>query len=196
MIDNITYSPLYFCNSALLGLGSNGLASLDDNKLEANIAKQLYPLVLGALATRHRWRFLLKENLPLPLVITKNATWQNLYPDYQQYQLPANLLLLLTPLGDKNHDNIMADGILLSKRPAPRIDCLLQISEEFFPIYFAKLLVAFLMAEMALPITEDITRADFLIRKANQEFKEARAQDAALTAVKPITARFVLTEKR
>ncbi|MGI9461211.1 MAG: hypothetical protein ACR2NY_01365 [Alphaproteobacteria bacterium] len=196
MTDTITYSPLYFCNSALLALGTDELTNFDDTKLEAKIAKQLYPLVLDGLLTRHRWRFLLKENLSLLPIDEKNSIWQKHYPDYQQYQLPNQLLLLLSPIAGNNNDYIIADNILLSRAAKPTIDCLLKTTEEFFPVYFAKLLVSFLMAELALPITEDITRADFLIRKANREFKETKKEDALLTDNQPAKIHFILTENR
>ncbi|MDI9314432.1 MAG: hypothetical protein QM529_07160 [Hydrotalea sp.] len=196
MTDNIIYSQLYFCNSALLSLGSDSIASLDDNRLEAKIAKQLYPIVLGDLLTRHAWRFLIKNGVTLPAVATPIATWQTLYPKHNQYQLPDNFLMMLTPLGGTRNDYILADNILLSKNQQPVIDCLLKIDEQFFPIYFAKLLVDYLTAEMALPITEDISRAQFLLGKAANEYKNARAQDNGLTATAPIAARYPLIEKR
>ncbi|MCX8516001.1 MAG: hypothetical protein ORN57_03300 [Alphaproteobacteria bacterium] len=190
------YTMLNFCNSALLQLGGDGITSLSDDKLEAKLANQLYPLVRDNIMTAHPWRFLLKEKITLPLATSRNSDWQNLYPNHQQYQLPDNLLLLLSPTGGAQNDYMIAGNLLLSRQSGVTIRALLRTDETTFPPFFAKLLVDSLMAELALPITEDISRADFLQRRAAQQLSEAKKQDSKWQGRPNITARFLLLESR
>ena len=47
------------CNAALLKLGAEPIASLDDASVEADCAKRLYPFVRDGLLVAHPWSFTL-----------------------------------------------------------------------------------------------------------------------------------------
>jgi hypothetical protein len=154
-------SALALCSRALLKIGAQPIASLEEGTAEAEVAANLYPSVRDAALSAHPWSFATGQ-ASLPRLAAQP------HADYAHaFQLPAGFLRALSA-GDiayRIHEDKLHTYVF---RP----------DEADFPPFFASALVARLAAEFCIPLTESGSRAELLFRLADREMREARLVDS------------------
>ncbi len=168
-------SSIELCSSALLKLGADGISSFEDGSAEARVASRLYPLVRDTLLSAHPWSFATAQ-VELPRLAAEPIA------DFAYtYQLPRDFLRALSA-GEGGRGRGMVYQILnrqlYSDAPAVTLTYVFRPSEGDFPPYFAAALVARLAAEFCLPLTENSSRAERLMRLAEAELRLARLIDS------------------
>jgi hypothetical protein len=168
-------SALALCSRALLKIGAQPIASLDEGTAEAEVAANLYPAVRDALLSLHPWSFATAQ-ASLPRLAARPAA------DFANaFQLPAGFLRALSAgspgagrglsyrlLEDRLHCN--AEEVTLSYVFRPE--------ESAFPPFFAAALTTRLATEFCLPLTENNSRAQLLANQAETELRAARLADS------------------
>ena len=171
----MSLSALALCSRALLKIGAQPVASMEEGTAESEVAANLYPHIRDALLSAYPWSFATgQETLPR-LAARPIADFAN------AFQLPPGFLRALSAgqpdsgrgltyriLEDRLHTN--ADRVVLSYVFRP--------DESAFPAFFAAALVARLAAEFCLPLTENASRAEVLYRLSDQEMRIARQADS------------------
>jgi hypothetical protein len=168
-------SDIALCSRALLKIGAQPVASLEEGTAEAEVAANLYPGLRDALLASFPWSFATTQATLPRLAAAPVADW--LYA----FQMPADLLRVLSAgspylgsglayhvLGQHLHCN--AEQVTLSYIRRP--------DESAFPAFFAEALVARLAAEFCLPLTEDASRARLLFDLADSLLRSARNTDS------------------
>lgn len=185
-------TAIALCSRALLKIGAATIASFDEGTAESEVAANLYPAVRDALLSSHPWNFATGQ-VVLPRLVAEPVA------DYAHaYQLPADFLRALSA-GSSGR------GFGLSYRIAEsRLHCdseqvvltyVFRPDELAFPPFFDQTLIARLAAEFCIPLTESTTRAEFLYRLAEDEFRRAKLIDGQQDVPSAI-ASFPLVEVR
>ena len=167
-------SDISLCSKALIKLGAKSITSFNENTAEAQVANQLYTSVRDALLSSYPWRFATAQvNLAR---LTENPTADYAYA----YQLPNDFLRALSAgcgygkgLNYRIYQNTLqtnAENVTLTYLFLPK--------EENFPAFFDELLIAKLAAEFCLPLTENTSRTEFLIKQASNIFSQAKLIDS------------------
>lgn len=184
-------SALTLCSRALLRIGAQPVASLEEGTAEAEVAANLYPGARDALLAAHPWSFAtgqarLGRLAGVPVADHASA-----------FQLPPDLLRVLSAgsgrgrgLAYRIHERRLhadADAVTLTYVFRP--------DESAFPPHFASALVARLAAEFCVPLTEATSRAEMLHRLAEAEFRHARLVDGQQSTAMALEG-FPLVEAR
>ena len=168
-------SALALCTRALLKIGAQPIASLDEGTAEAEVAANLYAGTRDALLSGHPWSFATGQ-AALPRLATRPVV------DFRHaFQLPAGFLRALSAgipgsgrgltyrlLEDRLHCD--AEQVVLSYIFRP--------DESVFPAFFAAVLATRLAAEFCIPLTENTSRAQLLLAQAEAELRSARRIDS------------------
>ena len=168
-------TALELCSRALLRIGAQAIASMDEGTGEAEIASGLYAGTRDALISAHPWSFATGQASLPRLAAEPSADFQ------YAFQLPPNFLRALSAGGpglgrglnyrlfeDRLHCD--ADQVTLTYIFLPH--------ESSFPAFFAAALVARLSAEFCIPLTESSARAQILFSQAETELRAARRADS------------------
>ena len=185
-------SAIALCSRALLRIGATTIASFDEGTAESEVAVNLYPPLRDAVLSSHPWSF-----------ATAQATLPRLagepLADYSYaYQLPADFLRVLSagPAGrGQGLTYRISESRLLCNSDAVVLTYVFRPDESAFPPFFAQMLIARLTAEFCIPVTESTTRAQFLFRLAEDEFRRAKLIDAQ-QHTPPAISDFPLVEVR
>ncbi len=168
-------TALALCSRALLRLGAQPVASLDEGTAEAEVAANLYAPVRDALLSAHPWSFATGQSSLPRLAAVPQADMAH------AFQLPPGFLRALSAgSGGRgrgtpyrlHEDRLHADAEQVVLTYIFRAD------ESAFPPFFAHALVARLAAEFCLPLTESASRAEMLFRLAETELRGARQIDS------------------
>lgn len=171
----MSLSALVLCSRALLKIGAQPVASLDEGTAEAEVAANLYPAVRDALLSCHPWSFATAQAVLPRLVAVPHADMAH------AFQLPAGFLRALSAgegargrgLNYRIHeDRLHTDAASVTLTHIFRPD------ESVFPAFFATALVARLAAEFCIPLTESSSRTEMLYRLAEQELRAAKLADS------------------
>ncbi|MGG5887986.1 hypothetical protein ACLF3G_12680 [Falsiroseomonas sp. HC035] len=168
-------TALALCSRALLRLGAQPVASLDEGTAEAEVAANLYAPVRDTLISAHPWSFATGQTDLPRLSAVPHADMAH------AFQLPSGFLRALSAgAGGRgrgmpyriHEDRLHADS------PAVTLTYIFRPDESAFPPFFAQALVARLAAEFCLPLTESQSRAEMLFRLAESELRSARLVDS------------------
>lgn len=185
-------SAIALCSRALLKLGASTITSLSDGTAESEVCAHLYPPVRDALLSSYPWKFATGQVGLARLVAPPLA-------DYAMaFQLPPDFLRALSA-------GVAGQGFGLSYRIAEdRLHCdadevtltyIYRPGEVSFPPFFDQVLIARLAAEFCIPLTESTSRAEFLYRLSEDEYRRAKLIDAQQDVPSAITS-FPLVEVR
>jgi hypothetical protein len=168
-------SALALCTRALLKIGAQPIASLDEGTAEAEVAANLYPATRDALLSLYPWSFATGQ-VTLPRLAARPTA-----DFHHAFQLPPGFLRALSAgvpgsgrgltyrlFEDRLHCN--AEQVVLSYVFRPE--------EAMFPAFFAAALAARLAAEFCIPLTENTSRAQLLLTQAEAELRAARRADS------------------
>jgi hypothetical protein len=171
----MSLTALALCSRALLRIGAQPVASLDEGTAEAEVAANLYAPTRDALLSAHPWSFATGQASLPRLAARPQADLA------YAYQLPPGFLRALSAgTGDRgrgmpyrlHEDRLHADA------EAVVLTYIFRADESSFPPFFAQALVARLAAEFCLPLTESASRAELLFRLADSELRSARLIDS------------------
>ncbi len=160
---------------ALLKIGAQPIASLDEGTAEAEVAANLYPGLRDALLAAHPWSFATGQAGLPRLAATPVADFVH------AFQLPPGFLRALSA-GSPQRGRGLAYRI-----QEDRLHCdaeqvvltyIFRPEESAFPPHFAAALTARLAAEFCIPLTENTGRAQLLAQQAEAEFRAARRADS------------------
>jgi hypothetical protein len=150
------------CSDALILLGAKPISSFNDATDEANTSDRLYPDIRDALLTQYPWSFTLKKTQISRLITAPTSAWK------YQYQLPGDRLSSVrsvrasaSPNAPVYKDWEIQGDRLLTNLDAVFIDYQFQTPEFAMPPYFVQLLKYHLAWHLAMPITEQIDRAQY-----------------------------------
>lgn len=168
-------SALVLCSRALLKIGAQPIASLDEGTAEAEVAANLYPAARDTLLSAYPWSFATGQ-MELPrLLATPHADFAF------AYQLPADFLRVLSAGAEGRGSGLvyrLHESRLHTDAPRVTLTYLFRPAESEFPPFFAAALVTRLAAEFCIPLTESTSRAELLNRLAESEFRNARLTDS------------------
>lgn len=167
-------SAIALCSRALLKIGASTIASFEEGTAESEVAANLYPAIRDALLSSHPWNFATGQ-VTLPRLVAPPVA------DFAHaYQLPPDFLRALSA-------GVSGRGQGLVYRIAEnRVHCdseevvltyVFRPEELSFPPFFDQALIARLAAEFCIPLTESTTRAEFLYRLSEDEFRRAKLID-------------------
>jgi hypothetical protein len=185
-------SAIALCSRALLRIGANTIASFDEGTAESEVAANLYPCLRDAVLSSHPWSFATAQ------VTLPRLAGEPLADFACAYQLPADFLRVLSagPSGRGRGLTFRIGGSrLLCDADEVVLTYVYRPDESAFPPYFDQMLIARLTAEFCIPITESTTRAQFLFRLAEDEFRRAKLIDGQQHTPPAITD-FPLVEVR
>lgn len=169
-------TAISLCSRALLKLGANTIASFDEGTAEAEVAGNLYPGVRDALLSVHPWNFATGQATLARLTAVPVADFAN------AYQLPADYLRgLSVGVSERGRGEPyrIAERRLHTDAPPPCVlTYIFRPDEQTFPAFFADALVAQLAAEFCIPVTDNTSRAELMIRQAEAALRKARLADA------------------
>lgn len=150
---------------ALLLLGEASISSFDGTQA-AQTAGALYPSTRDAVLTCYPW-FATKATAQLArLAEAPAAQWS------YQFQLPSGFLRVLgawassAPGAPRLTDYDLGETKLLANQPDVYLEYQRRLDEAAWPPYLRKLMEYALAAELAMPITEQIGRAEYWQRQA------------------------------
>ena len=170
----MTLSALALCSRALLKIGAQPVASLDEGTAEAEVAANLYPALRDALLSVYPWSFATAQST-LPRLAARPAA------DFAHaFQLPPRFLRALSagsPGAGRGLVYRILEGRLHADAAQVTLTYIFRPDESGFPPFFAGALAARLAAEFCIPLTENASRAEVLFRQAEQELRTARLAD-------------------
>lgn len=171
------------CSRALLKIGARTIASFDEGTVEAEIAANLYPPIRDALISSHPWSFAIGQINLARLVAEPVADFAN------AFQLPTDFLRVVSAgEGGRGRGTVyrIAENRLHTNADAVVLTYVFRPDERSFPPFFDQALITLLAAEFCLPLTESTSRAEFLIKLADDEFRRAKLIDGQQAAPKAI----------
>ncbi len=163
------------CSRALIKIGAKPITSFMDGSAESEIANLLYGPARDAVLSSYAWSFATKQ-----IALTKLEAPP--VADYQYaYQLPNDFLRALSAgnggRGRGLNFRICRDTLQTNAEEVI-LTYIYRAAEEECPPYFDTAVIARLSAEFCIPLTENTSRADVIIKLAEQEFAKARQIDA------------------
>lgn len=171
----MSLTALALCSRALLRLGAQPIASLNEGTAEAEVAANLYPGLRDAVLSAHPWSFATGQATLARLAAAPVADFAT------AFQLPTGFLRALSA-GSAGRGRGMPyrihEGRLHADAQQVTLTYIFRADESAFPPFFAAALVARLAAEFCLPLTESSLRAQVLFRLAEQELRAARQVDS------------------
>lgn len=171
----MAFSALALCSRALLKIGAQPVASLEEGTAEAEVAANIYPGIRDALLSAHPWSFATGQ-ASLPRLTGVPVA------DYAHaYQLPAGFLRALSAGNGGRGRGVpyrLHEDRLHSDAEPIVLTYIFRPEESSFPPFFAAALVTRLAAEFCIPLTESSTRAELLFRLAESELRASRQADS------------------
>jgi hypothetical protein len=168
-------SALALCSRALLKIGAQPIASLDEGTAEAEVAANLYPAIRDALLSLHPWSFATAQTT-LPRLLARPAA------DFDHaFQLPADFLRALSagsPGAGRGLVYRILEDRLHCSAPQVTLSYVFRPAESAFPPFFAAALATRLAAEFCIPLTENTSRTQLLFAQAEQDLRAARLADS------------------
>jgi hypothetical protein len=150
------------CSSALNLLGESAISSFTDDTDAARICAQLYDNVKDSLIAMYPWNFSKKKVALARLTSTPVSRWR------YEYTMPTdrvgdafavypNANIGVMPVTDYD----VQAGKLLTDHPAIYLDYQYSPPESLMPAHFRQLLIYAMAFNLAVPVTEQDTKAAF-----------------------------------
>jgi hypothetical protein len=184
-----TFTDIEACNRALALFAGGSIQSFTDESsdLSATCAT-IYPMVRDACLTRRNWYFCKdKRQLALSIDHTPVNEWDN------AFVLPsARLSGPVAVFGDgadyPTHDYEIYGDYLCCDYDTVIIDYLKRPDEGEFPEWFNDWLVMETAAALAIPVADQVSKADGFAAEAERKFRNAKFRDSQHEPVKSMFA--------
>ncbi len=185
-------SAISLCSRALLKIGAGSISSFNDGTAEAEIAANLYSGIRDGLLSSYPWSFA-SAQVSLPRLEAEPVA------DFQYaFMLPVDFLRVISAgVAQKGHgiDYRIEERRLHCNHKSVMLSYIFSPKEENFPPFFDMALIARLAAEFCLPLTESTSRAELLLKIADDLFRQAKLIDAQ-QAIPRAIEHFPLLEAR
>jgi len=177
------------CSEALVLIGEAPIDTFEGSSVPQLVAQQRYGSVVRMLLSEHPWDFN-RRVATLAVDADATVTAQALGYDYG-FVLPTDCWWFAVPLvhGCETDDWEIAEGRLYL--PAGPSDVVIAkyhgtVDEALWPPKFRELVVYMLASEFAIPMAEDMQKADGMRTLAERFRREAKHQNANRSPAKPI----------
>jgi ethanolamine utilization microcompartment shell protein EutS len=164
-------SKIEMVNGALIELGAVILSSLTEDKLEVDVANEIYDEVYGDLLAKAPWRFAVKKADLSHLIAAPLNEWAD------QFDLPAQCVRVLGVYPRRTAYEIFGSTIC-ANATALAVDYVERVSESLLPPPFVRLMSIELAVRMCMSITNDAELKRLLQQDARMQFAAALAADA------------------
>ncbi len=171
-------TALELCSRALLRLGAQPIASMEEGTAEAEIAAGLYAGTRDAMLSSHPWSFATGQSTLPRLDAVPVADFAH------AFQLPAGFLRAIS--AGRGVPFRLFEDRLHTDAPQVVLTHIFRPDEASFPPFFAAALVARLAAEFCIPLTENTARTQLLSQQAEAELRAARRADSQQATVQAI----------
>lgn len=155
-------SGISICSDALIMLGAKPITSFSEATDEATTCDSLYPSVRDQTLAIYKWSFAIKKTQLARLITTPTNEFK------YEYQLPSDRID--SPLAVYNTASTNAYPIqgyriigskLLTNEEIIYIDYKYSVPESEMPVWFVQLLKYLMAWHLALPITEQVDKAQY-----------------------------------
>jgi len=179
----MTYSAINICSAALIKLGAHSISSFEEGTVEAEISSKMYPMTRDALLSSYPWSFAVYQTKLNRLNVEPIA-------DYKYaYALPNNFLRVISAgsgtRGAGIEYRILENRIHTNSEEAI-LTYIFRPEEENFPPFFYEALVSRLAAELCLPLTENVSVSQELLKRAESIVSAARLTDSQQATPKKV----------
>lgn len=171
-------NKLKLCSNASILIGGAPIQSFDEGSVEAIVADAIYEDVYENLLRHRPWTFCREYIINPPKVNAKSPM------GYKNIYLIPNTVLIVEDIGGAdfklklNQIHTNAENITVSAINKP--------DEAILPADFTLALTYLLAAEMAVPVTENTTKAEFYEKKAAVQVMRAVDNDLAQEPLLPL----------
>jgi hypothetical protein len=185
-------SAIDLSSKALLKIGANAISSFDEDSAEAEVADNLYATERDALLSAHPWTFATGQVNLQKLVSAPVADYDN------AFQLPNDFLRALSAGTDERGRGVafrLAERKLHTNANSVILTYIFRPDESAFPPFFDQAMIARLATAFCLPITENTSRTEAMLRISELEFTRGKLIDSQQSAA-PSFEDFSLIEVR
>ena len=163
------------CSRALIRLGAQPISSFDDGSAESEICGALYSQSRDALLSAYGWNF-----------ATAQIELQQMNEDpigefSHVFALPNDFLRAMTAGSGKvasGLDYRIMRGKLYTNATQVILTYIFRPDESEFPPFFDSVLISRMAAELCIPLTENTSRYETMMKMSETEFSRARQLDA------------------
>ena len=172
-------SDVALCARALVMIGVSPIASFAEETVEAEVAAMLYPALRDGMLAAYPWRFAARGKWLARLAPPDDEKGQ-LARDDRQFALPGDFIRLLSLESDAGQlpEFELRKGVIVCGAERAFLNYVGRMPEASLPVWFDMALMARLAAEFCLPLTESGSRAEYLQKRADTLFHQARLADA------------------
>lgn len=173
-------SDIALCARALVMIGAAPIVSFEDDTAEAEVAGMLYPAIRDGMLAAYPWRFAARGAWLARR--TGSGEGGDDAPDAGegQFVLPGDFIRLLSLESDGGAvaEFELVQGAVRCAADRAYLRYVGRLAEGAFPAFFDLALITRLAAEFCVPLTESTSRADYLFKRAEDQFRSARLADA------------------
>lgn len=183
-------SAVSICQQALVMIGAQPIASLDDDSTEGIACRTLYePTTTDELA-QYRWRFATGMEQITRLATAPATKWGAAYQLPPLCLVPSTVYVNGKPIDfDRYEDNIYCDA---AEADEVFLEGVYRVDEQFWPPFFERLIVYRMAAQLAHSVAGQVDTSDLLDRRSIRHAAMARNRDAqGRTATRIDTTRLI-----
>lgn len=173
-------SDIALCARALVMIGAAPIVSFEDDTAEAEVAGMLYPAIRDGMLAAYPWRFAARGAWLARR--TGSGEGGGDAPDAGEgrFVLPGDFIRLLSleTEGGAVPEFELVQGAVRCAADRAYLRYVGRMAEGAFPAFFDLALIMRLAAEFCVPLTESTSRAEYLFKRAEDQFRSARLADA------------------
>ena len=167
-------SDIALCARALVMIGAAPIVSFEDDSAEAEVAGMLYPVLRDGMLAAYPWRFAARGAWLARRESEDDASGAGMFV------LPGDFIRLLSleTEGRAVPEFELVQGAVICGADRAYLRYVGRMAEGAFPAFFDLALITRLAAEFCVPLTESTSRAEYLFKRAEDQFRSARLADA------------------
>ncbi len=172
-------SDIALCARALVMIGAAPIVSFEDDTAEAEVAGMLYPAIRDGMLAGYPWRFAARGAWLARR--TGSGEGEDLTASGEgMFVLPGDFIRLLSleTEGGAVPEFELVQGAVRCAADRAYLRYVGRMAEGAFPAFFDLALITRLAAEFCVPLTESTSRAEYLFKRAEDQFRSARLADA------------------
>ncbi len=187
-------SEVEIVNSALNKIGAERINALTDENSRARLCANQYPIVRDALVRSHPWNFAIAYASLAEVTPTPSEVF-----DYGAvFDLPSDCARVLsTDLGDEAKWEVVDQNYLACNATSVRIKYIKRVKDVTkFDDNFIEALAYALAADIAFPLTKNVSLQERMVKMASDVLRPTRSYDAQVGSVRRVVADTFITSRR
>lgn len=180
-------SALEICQKACLIVGANPPEAFDDGTLEGDVCKSMYDDLLDTIISQRPWTFASRSK------VLSEVSEVSEYGYKYVYVLPSDCITVFHTLDRSDYD--ISAGKLHSNNSHVSIKYAYKPNDRHFSSGFIMALKYGIAAEINLPLTENVSRTDYLTGKFELLLNKASFTDGRSTPNKRVARYALLSAK-